>query len=229
MIGRNSGWALGAATCVGAWLGTAGTALPGAWLREEGAWFLSATATLRQTETGRRTETEAYLEYGLRPRLTLGGNLYGVQGQSGHALAFLRLPILPLESETKLAFELGAGAHYTGPEWSPMWKAGVSFGRGFKLAQSYGWLNVEASYEDRLGDPSPLYKVETTIGQSTGGPLRPMMKFTASQIVGQDLTWKASANLLIDGQGATTWIVGVEREEADRPGTALSLGLWRSF
>lgn len=203
---------------------------PGAWLRDKDTGFLSVASTFRDTASGLAVETDLYAEYGAWPKVTLGAAVNEVQGQTGHVLAFARFPIRTRSDKAKWAVEIGLGAWHQGPEWQPMGKLTLSYGRGLSWGKTaQGWLSIDASAEHRQGKPEPTFALNTTLGQSLGGKVRPMVKLGAEHISGQPLGWSASANLLIDGPKRMTWVVGVERKRSGEPTTALSLGFWRNF
>lgn len=202
----------------------------GAWLRDKDTSFYSISTTFRDTPSGLAAETDGYIEYGAWPRLTLGATLNETQGNSGHILGFVRLPVRPGATRAKWAAEIGLGAWHSGPDWRPMGKLTLSYGRGLSWGErAQGWLGVDASVEHRQGQPEPTWALQATLGQSFGGKVRPMAKLGLEHIGGRPLGWSASAHMLIDGPERLTWVVGVERKRAGATSTALSLGLWKDF
>lgn len=212
------------------WSGLATPALSGAWLRDKGTGFYSISTTFRDTPSGLAVETDGYIEYGAWPRVTLGATLNETQGSTGHILGFLRLPIRTGAERAKWAAEIGLGAWHIGPDWRPMGKLTLSYGRGLSWGkQAQGWFSVDASVEHRQGKPDPTWALQTTLGQSFGGKVRPMVKLGLEHIDGSPLGWSASAHILIDGPKRLTWVAGIERKRAGDTTTALSLGLWKNF
>lgn len=204
-------------------------AFAGAWLRGEGESFLSLTGSLRQAGSAEYLETDLYAEHGLGPRLTAGLAYNDTGGDSGHALAFLRLPLGRRDGPARLSVELGLGAHHRQGQWRPMQRLALAYGRGLTWPGGTSWLNLETALERRRGLPDPEYKIDLTLGQSGGARLRPMIKLGSSHTPDQRLGWSASAYLLFDGPEQVTWTVGLERKRAGRLSTALILGLWRRF
>ncbi len=212
------------------WGITALPAWPGAWLGDKDTGCLSLSTSFRNTDTGLAVETDGYVEYGAWSRVTLGAAVNETQGRSGHVLAFVRLPINVKSQTTKWAAEIGLGAWHLGPDWKGMGKLTLSYGRGLSWGDNAGgWLSVDASVEQRQGHASPTWALNSTIGQSSGRKLRPMVKLGAEYIEGKTLGWSASGHLLIDGPKEITWVVGLERKRSGASTTALSLGLWRNF
>ena len=210
-------------------LAAPGPGLAGAWLRGEGETFLSVTGTLRETASDIGLETDIYLEHGLGPRLTAGLVFNDNGVDSGHALAFLRLPLGPMEGASRFSLELGLGAHHFFDAWRPMQKVTLAYGRGLSWEGGSGWLSLDAAVEHRQGLPDPDYKLDLTLGQSGGAKLRPMLKLGTTYAPGLPLGWTASAHMLIDGPKDVTWSLGVERKRAGQLSTALVVGVWRRF
>lgn len=204
-------------------------AMAGAWLRADGETFLSVETALRHGGNGPDAETDFYLDYGLGANVSIGLSAFQSGARSGHVTGFVRLPVGPRTGKARMAVQFDLGAHNRQAAWRPMYKLTFAYGRPFKWGAGYGWMNVEAAIERRIGLSDPYLKLEATVGQSTGRKLRPMVKIGATHIAGQPLIWTASANLLIDGPKDITWVVGIERKRAGTSGTALRLGLWRRF
>ena len=123
--------------------------LAGAWLREHKSVFTAIGVTVRTDMLVLETENKFYLEYGLSRRVTLGLDYNEIPGQSGHALAFFRLPLGPTDRPARYAVELGLGKHHLQGERSNMYKFTLAFGRGFESRWGNGWVGVEAAYEQR--------------------------------------------------------------------------------
>ena len=122
------------------------TAYSGAWLREKGKGFSSNTVSVTQNYD---ISESTFLEYGVRDDLTLGAEVsflassYGLQ--SGSATLFLRRPLGRQGRPNVWSAELGIGAAWVGDVVTPNVKAGLSWGRGFTLAEKNGWITIDRS------------------------------------------------------------------------------------
>ena len=206
----------------------------GAWLREKGAGFVSVQTNLRHDALGTALETDSYGDYGLTPNLSLGFSIFSSGRQAGNATVFLRFPLGDQGAENKWSVETGIGAWWAPDMVNGLAKLTVSYGRNLAWGEANGWLSVENTVEKRLGISSMIWKLDATIGQSTGrggrAPvIRPMVKMNTTKIAGQPLIWSVSANMLIDSKDGTTWLVGIERKQLREPSYALTMGLWRRF
>lgn len=206
----------------------------GAWLREVGAGFWSFTATYRDTTPDPTLETSLFGEYGVAPRLTVGVDINERPGITGHALVFARLPIGSAEGRNRLAVELAIGGYHWQGKWSRMYKTTLSYGRGFDSALGSGWLAVDAAVEQSPGLPGAFYKLDTTVGLSSGGSIRPIMQIETSYTSGFPVNWSVTPGVMIDAKPArngakTVWVVGIERKYAGEHSLGLKLGLWTSF
>lgn len=211
------------------WIICPALALAGAWMREDGTFFVSVETALRHSDSTLVNETEFYLDYGVTPFLSIGATAMQVAGQNGHATLFLRFPVRPGRMDAKMAVQFDLGAYFERLEWSPMYKATLAYGRGFNLKRGHGWLNLEAAMERRTGLAHPFFKLDTTIGQSSGRRFRPMAKLGLTRIDGQPLIWVVSGHVLVDGPKRTTWSLGIERKHAGQSSVALRIGLWNRF
>lgn len=201
----------------------------GAWLQEPGAGFLSVTSTLRSDGPEGMLENAIYGEFGIGPRLTFGIDIHQRPGLSGHTLAFLRVPLGPAEGRSRLALQAGFGGYHLWGRWDGMARFTLSFGHGFRLGRSPGWLALDAGLEYRRGLPGPALKLDATAGLSGPGALRPILQVETYRLAGQDLIWTLRPGVTIDGPWGLTWIVGLEHKST-LPGTlGLKLGFWRRF
>jgi len=201
----------------------------GAWLRDPDSGFLSVSATMRHLGDFWQSENGLYGEYGLAPRLTLGVDINEKPGIAGHVLLFARVPVGPADRRTKVAVELGLGAHHWQGQWGAMIKPGVSVGRGFTNRWGDGWFNVDAALEFRHPNPDPAFKLDAALGLFSGRRIRPLLQFESTYVQGKPLAWTASPWVLIDGRNDTTWLIGLERKTAGQTSLGLRIGHWRSF
>lgn len=211
------------------WLITSQSVVAGAWVRDVKTGFLSVTTTLRQSDGILQSENSLYAEYGLWPRLTVGVDMNEVPGLAGHAMVFARLPLGAPERRLKIAVELGLGGNQVGGQWDSMVKTMLSAGRGFTSGWGDGWFNVDIAAEVRRPGSTPAFKLDATIGLSSGRRIRPLLQFESSYMSGLALNWSIIPGVLITGKNDTTWQIGLERKTARRSGIGLRFGLWRNF
>lgn len=201
----------------------------GAWLREPGTVFSSVSTTVRYLDGIWRPDYSLYAEYGLAPRLTLGVDYNENPGFSGHVMMFARMPVGSTQRRTKLALELGIGGHHWQGQWAEMFKSTISLGRGFSSRWGDGWFHVDGAMEMRRPNPEPAYKLDATLGLSSGLRFRPLLQFESTYIPGTPLIWSLIPSVMIDGRDDTTWLIGVERRTAGQTSLGLRFALWRRF
>lgn len=201
-------------------------ALAGAWLQEHKSGFLSYSAVY--DDTG-RLDGSVYLEYGLRPKLTLGAKVdvdmtLGQIGD-GTALVFARKPIPTGDRKFKLAYDIGIGATFGG-ETEPLLRAGLSYGRGIKAWDKYGWLAIDGALEMTLDDSPDTYKLDTTLGLTLNDRFKVMMQVFVSETGGELTTTLAPSLVWQPKPEAPSFVIGIEGEGGT---LALKFGMWRSF
>jgi len=201
----------------------------GAWLRENGTWFLSVVGILRHQATGTAFETDIFADYGLTPRLSTGISIHANAGADGHTLAFLRWPIGSTEGDALLSLSAAAGGYRENGVWQPMARLGWAWGRGFRWGEGWGWVDVDAAVEYRATIGRPLWKLDAVVGQSTGALIRPMFKLETTQISNRPLIWSVSANMLISRTPGKTLVIGLEHKHEASNSIGLRFGLWREF
>ncbi len=204
-------------------------AAAGAWMREAGHGFLALSGTARQGDPDARQELSVYADLGLSPHLALGVDVNERPGIAGHALLFARLPLSRPTARTRLAVEAALGGHHWRGAWDPMYRLTLSLGRGFRTRRGAGWYAIDAGYERRLGTPTPIYKLDATLGLSAPGRLHPILQVETALIPGQPLFWTLSPGLLIDRRRNATWLIGLERKSAGRDTIGIKLALWHRF
>lgn len=197
-----------------------------AWLREEGTGFLSTS--ILQNRTG-ETDTALYVEYGLRPKLTLGliadADMTAGQMGDGTVFVFARRPIVVADRPFKIAYELGIGTTF-GHSSDTLLRTGLSYGRGLTLGERNGWLAVDGAVEWSLGDSPDTYKLDTTFGLSINDRFKVMMQVflsaageTSSATLAPSVIWQPKPD-------KPSYQIGLEYEDN---AIALRVGLWRSF
>lgn len=208
----------------------AAPATAGAWLRESGEGFVSASTTARTTPVGREAETGLYAEYGAGPRLTLGVDINErAAGAAGHALFFVRVPIETASPSMRLAVELALGGHHVGRYLDGMAKFTVSLGRAFSGRLGSGWANLDAAAELRGGLGPAFFKLDATFGLSSGPRLRPIVRLESVARPGMGTALALTSAVMIEGRGGRTWVLGLERKFSPARSIGIRLELWQKF
>ena len=204
-------------------------AWPGAWLREKGTAFVSMAVTaFKEDDYGYDYKGSFYAEYGLRENLTLGLDVQEHRDLYGHALAFARLPIAEFDNIGRFAAEIAVGAHHQQMRSWALYKATLSYGKGFQSALGNGWVAVDAALEYRTHDA--LYrKLDITTGLSSQRLLNPLLQIETAYRSDSPLYWRVRPSVMIQAkQSRTTWIFGLERNDA-RKNTGIRLAIWNTF
>lgn len=202
----------------------------GAWLREQGTTFVSTSFTINYF---RDSGSTTYVEHGWRENTTVGidvgyfTNRFGAT--SGFATAFLRRPLGPNEGDNKWAYELGAGAAWVGELVVPTVKGGVSWGRGIKLGEKYGWMAVDASVLIDLAYGAPLTKVDSTIGLNLNDQFKSILQVYYTRFDGENITTVAPSLVYTPAKRKFSVQVGAESGLGYWDDTAIKIGLWRTF
>ncbi len=195
----------------------------GAWLREPGHGFFSATTYLLEPGSGGQHYAGVYLEYGLNKRLTFGLDLgRGVSGNT-KSIAFLRWPLAGT-GRHRVALDLGIGEIAGNPTLRP----GLSYGTGFDGPLGSGWLSLETAAERNLRAGCTDYKADLTLGLN-----RPrhkiLLQLQSGKAAGDPAFLRIAPSVTRDiGKG---WQVelGLTREVIGGHAGGLKLGLWREF
>ena len=201
-------------------------ALAGAWLQEHKKGFLSLSGVY--DEYGRIDGT-LYVEYGLRPKLTLGvkadGDMTLGRLGNGTAFVFARKPILVGERAFKLAYEVGVGSTF-GESSTTLLRTGLSYGRGIRIGQRYGWVAVDAIAEVPLSEGTDTYKFDSTVGLTINDSFKVMMQVFLS-VAGDTSTTTVAPAVIWQPKGkGPSYVLGVEDEDGI---LALKLGIWQTF
>ncbi|WP_370206405.1 hypothetical protein [Pararhodobacter marinus] len=124
--------------CVLLLLASSRALLAGPWPQPRGGWFLSTTATLVPDFGLHPVRTEQYVEYGLRPRLTLAGG-FELSSRLERLDLFVRWH--PRDLPWGMAWGLTGGLRYT-PNYYITTRAvlGLDIGRGWDLFGGNAWI-----------------------------------------------------------------------------------------
>jgi hypothetical protein len=205
---------------------SASTASAGAWLRAEGTGFSASSLVL--SETG-QASSALYLEYGWRPRLTLGLRIdadmtLGRLGD-GSGFVFVRRPVGSVERSFRLAYEIGVGSTF-GQGSDMLLLTGLSYGRGVSIGSRHGWLAIDGAVEWSLGDRTDTAKLDTTFGLAVTDRFKVMVQVFVSQTDTASSLTTASSVIWQPRDSRASYQIGIEVKNS---APALKLGLWREF
>ncbi|PCJ07476.1 MAG: hypothetical protein COB16_10800 [Rhodobacteraceae bacterium] len=201
----------------------------GAWLREQGSGFASATVTQRSSNGQWSSEFGYYADYGLTSNVTLGVDLNDNDTLSGHALVFVRLPVGQASRSYRLAVELTLGGSHYLNSWVLMQKVTLSYGRAFDSIWGPGWLAIDGAYEMRGLKSEPILKLDATIGLSDGKHLRPILQIETAKISGQPLFYTITPSLQIPLTRDTQLLIGAQHRVTTQRSLGLKVGVWHRF
>lgn len=202
-------------------------ALAGAWLREQGSGFASASVTQRHGDGNWATNLGFYGDFGLSPSLTVGIDLNDSDNLSGHALIFARLQLNFLPEQHQLATELALGGSHYQNSWSPMQKLTLSYGRGFDSVWGAGWFAIDGAYESRQSNP--ILKLDATIGLTDPDRIRPLLQIETAKISGQRLFYTITPSLQIPLPRNNKLLIGAEHRVTTQRSLGLKIGVWHNF
>ncbi|MCG7520085.1 hypothetical protein [Ruegeria sp. Ofav3-42] len=207
----------------------ASPAWPGAWLRDKGTAFVAASLTaFKEQDNGYDYKTSLYGEWGFRENITLGLDIEEHRDLYGHATVFARLPVADFESAGRFAAEFAVGAHHRQTRAWALYKATLSYGKGFQTGWGNGWIAVDAALEYRTHEA--LYrKLDITAGLSSARLVNPFLQIETAYRNGHPLHWRVRPSVMIRAKDSpTTWVFGIERNDA-RTNTGIKLAIWNTF
>lgn len=199
----------------------------GAWMREPGRGFASASATLRSSDAGGAYELGYYGDIGVMPWLTLGADLNDNNDGAGHVLLFARLPLLK-RGDTRVAAEAAAGGGGYRGDWRLMHRLTLSFGHEFAGSGFSGWASADAAYEQRTGSEG-FWKLDAAIGLNRPGRTAPLLQIETAKVPGQPLYYTITPSLRFPLRGGRELVAGLEQRRAERRSLGLKFALWHKF
>lgn len=202
----------------------------GAWLRDKGSGFASTSVS---TTSDRELSTSIYLEYGLTETRTLGADIsYGIDRtsvQEGSGIIFLRVP-LGLSNDThKWAAHFGLGARYIDGFFLPAAEAGISWGRGMKIGENWGWINVDSSFNQPKSPAEPRIKLDGTFGLGLTDRTKVMVQMYNTFQDGDVFSKFAPSVLFSLGKSKMTLQLGGEVALAGGGAPMIKLAIWHEF
>lgn len=143
----------------------------------------------------------------------------------------MRRSLSAKERVNKLAYEIGVGGTYGGPnrDMIPHVKTGLSWGRGINLRRKSGWLSVESGVLWNLDNYNHVTKLDTTVGLNfsdlTTGILQLNLANQADETFGffePSLVFSPKNSGLKVQLGLSTPLGSVEK-------TSFKIGFWHEF
>ena len=207
-------------------------AFAGAWLRESGTGFISSTAI---ASLNRDLGQTTYLEYAVRDDVTLGAELgfhTAASGrQSGTASFFVRRPLVKQRWPNVWAYELGMGVGWTGDLVLPNIKAGISWGRGYRLNEINGWMAIDTSVLWDVYKGEYLAKLDGTLGVNFTPRLTGMLQVFYSGWADADATYFAPSVVFrpLTARPQIRLQVGAKTLIGEPTSVTLKFSLWRNF
>ena len=185
----------------------------GAWMQEPGAYFAAVEVAIEDDQqTGM-----LYVEYGLRPRLTFGVASWGRKPYRGDGRVFLKFPLVN-DKPYVLAGEFSLGADVEDLDITPLYRAGLSWGRGLPN----GWAGLDASVTWIDGETTT--KVGATYGRNLSKRLKAIGQLRFEQ--GTDFSYEAEASLAWQVRPNLALRAGVAQSFGDDPTTKVIVGTW---
>lgn len=224
IIARISTSLAGLALC----LALAGTAAAGAWPRDKGSGFVSATSRISAPGwLGPYTVySTTYAEFGLGRRLTAGFDIgHGISG-TGKAVVFLRKSFRETAAGHVFAAELGLGRIAGETTIRP----GLSYGRGLtRRGGDTGWLSVETVAEFRTDSGRVDFKADFTLGLNHGDWLKSVLQLQTGISQGDPSFIRAAPSLVVRLGPKAHAELGVTAGLVGDKDYGVKLGLWRDF
>ncbi|WP_234984155.1 hypothetical protein [Roseivivax jejudonensis] len=204
-------------------------AAAGAWPRERGAWFASATVNLtwpqdlgdvdRAAPDGRYDAL--YLEYGLTDRITLGLDVGRSVSGEAKLVAFAQHPVLPADAPLRAAAQLGIGKI----DDRDVLRPGLSVGRGWEG----GWLSTDALLEQPFDGTGADVKLDATWGLRLRADRRLILQLQTGKQTGDPAFARLAPSLVMPLRGPLSAEVGGTYGVTGDDSVGLKLGLWAEF
>lgn len=201
--------------------------LAGAWLREKGTHFASATLRfLEDRGDGRQGMEFAYYHtYGLTRYLTLGLDTGASASGLDKAMAFVQFPVFPNKGRFRFSAILGIGTVSRAFALRPS----LAIGTSYQIGQRHGWFEVVPALEYDFSRLRVDAKFDVTLGLNTSSRTKVYGQFFSSTSatgkihtrVAGSFVYRLNDRLLLD--------VGLSRGMVTQHDTRIKLGLWTEF
>ncbi|MCP9480345.1 hypothetical protein NNA36_00080 [Shimia sp. CNT1-13L.2] len=200
-------------------------ALSGPWMRDQGNGFASF-ATESPITPGSASYSSLYIEYGLRPRLTLGFDGGSDFTGSGSALLFARTPLWN-GKHSRLSADLALGAEWYPGLQSPVIRPGLSWGRNYLLRDKSGWMALDTTWSWRPKDDTHRPKLEATLGLTVTARSKVMLQSTWEHANGTHSLSLTPTHVYRFGKNSFL-TSAVVLHQSPRP-SAFKFGVWYTF
>lgn len=202
----------------------ASPAWAGPWPRGQGHWFMATSSNWTQGPGGYGFFNTFYAEYGLTEQLTMVVDATLAHGQYS-GVAYTRLPIWHSSRGHRLALEMGGGI--SGDQ--PLFRAGLSYGRGLETRWGTGWMTVDAVALVNTLTGRRSYKADMTLGLSPSNRWKMMMQVQTYMSEYGDYS-ATLAPSVVRRFGRSMWgELGVSHSLTGPGQTGLKLGVWIEF
>jgi len=205
-----------------AWLAL--PALAGAWSRDPGKGFVSASHSYSLTYSS--PYPSIYAEFGLRPSLTLGFEAGGT-GDTRTASLFLRRHFGRADARSVWAGEVALGAA-EGLD-APFIHVGVLWGRGFSSGMGPGWFDSRLVVRRQLNAAPWSAKLDAMVGVKSPRDINFMLELSAEAThSGADTIHLGSSIALPLGAGKRLQI-GLSKGAFNTQEEKIKVSFWAEF
>jgi hypothetical protein len=216
----------------GAWLAVlavmlcslAAPAHAGPWPREKGEGFV-ATALDADARTASDPFLSLYAEYGLGKGRTLGLDRYQNEHSISKSIVFLRWPLIPPDTDLRVALEFGGGV----VDGHPALRPGLSFGKGFEWGAHGGWFSVESRAVVSKDILRSAFESDATLGWALHPKIKTMVQLQASAPLKSDPHLKLAPSLVYTTSETRSLTLGITAGVMNNTDLKLRLGLWHRF
>ena len=200
-----------------------GQALAGAWPRERGHGFFSFS--IEYAPEDESFFTAAFAEYGLTGRITAGVDLGFSDDTLYKAVAFGRVPLSDAAADWKTAFELGIGV----TEDNAVLRPGLSFGRGFNLAERSGWLSIESRAIYEIENNNVEFSTDVTVGLNMTDALKLLVQVQSGDHPMDPDYLNLAPSVVFEASPGLHLELGMKAGLKEQGDYAVKLGLWHHF
>lgn len=211
------------------------TAQAGAWPREQGSVFVSASyravadvAALGSLRALMQDGYNAlYAEYGLTPRLTLGLDAgYAMDGRFS-GVGFARWSLDNGSGRNRLALSLGAGL--AGPPGETLVQLGAHWGTSLSFGWSDGWMGLDLTAIQRLETDGIAAKADFTFGLAPSDGWKAILQLQAGSYPGADAYLRLAPSIVRRTGAASHIEIGLEAELLGSGMVGAKIGSWIEF
>ena len=205
-------------------------AMAGPWPRDEGQLFIAAGGNFLLSDGAElpvHYDPTLYAEFGLRPRLTLGTDLYTAdKGRIASAFVFVAIDVAPDGAKLRRMTGLGLG-YRQNPDGSEeaLIRPSLSLGQGLPR----GWLAFDGSATWGASDRTWRPKADFTWGRSWTDRLTTTFQIQTGTGFSGDHYAKISPTLVWEVSPVVKLNLGAVQALTGDRGSALKLETWLTF